>query len=138
MIACLSDWPVLSICRGGTPTVPPCSVLCIMSSSHNVWELILDDVNPDDTYAERTARGSPPESSAHLNGTASDDEGDLPGYGHSQFRVLSDFEKQHFHPLNVTPDRPCTAFFRAPEVSTKGIFDSVILDGIPARSVRCL
>ena len=96
-----------------------------------------DDVNPDDSYAERTARGSRPESSAHPNGTASDDE-DLHGYGHSQFRVLSDFEKQHFHPLNVTPDRPCTAFFRAPEVSTKGIFDSLISDGIPARSVHCL
>ena len=40
--------------------------------------------------------------------------------------------------MNVTPDRPCTAFFRAPEASTKDIFDSLLTDGIPANSVRCL
>ena len=53
---------------------------------------------------------------------------------------LSRFEKDHFHPHNVTPDRPCTAFFTLEDtaVTSKQIFDSLIRDGIPASAVRCL
>ena len=53
---------------------------------------------------------------------------------------LSRFEKDHFHPHNVTPDRPCTAFFTLEDttVTSKQIFDSLIPDGIPASAVRCL
>ena len=53
---------------------------------------------------------------------------------------LSRFEKDHFHPHNVTPDRPCTTFFTLEDttVTSKQIFDSLIRDGIPASAVRCL
>lgn len=53
---------------------------------------------------------------------------------------LSRFEKDHFHPHNATPDRPCTAFFTLEDttVTAKQIFDSLIRDGIPASAVRCL
>ena len=53
---------------------------------------------------------------------------------------LSHFEKDHFHPHNVTPDRPCTAFFTLEDttVTSKQIFDSLICDGIPASAVHCL
>lgn len=56
-----------------------------------------------------------------------------------QHRFLSDFEREHFHPLNVTPDRPCTAFFNASsQLTSKEIFDSLARDGIAASAVRCL
>ena len=53
---------------------------------------------------------------------------------------LSRFAKDHFHPHNVTPDRPYTAFFTLEDttVTSKQIFDSLIRDGIPASAVRCL
>ena len=41
--------------------------------------------------------------------------------------------------MNVTPDRPSSAFFRAgSEITSKLIFDSLRSDGIPANAVRCL
>ena len=56
-----------------------------------------------------------------------------------QHRTLSDFEREHFHPLNVTPDRPCTAFFKPPgEYSSKHIFDSLLRTGIAANAVSCM
>ena len=122
-----------------------------MSGSHMDGESILDEVNSGDTYAERVVHGPSQEPSADHsaepsgvpNGEATaetnnsaDDERPR---GYSQYRYLSEFEQQHFHPLNVTPDRPCTAFFRAgSEITSKQIFDSLFADGIPPRAVRCL
>ena len=53
---------------------------------------------------------------------------------------LSDFERLHFHSHNVTPDRPCTAFFTLQDKSipSKTILESLVRDGIPAIAVRCL
>ena len=53
---------------------------------------------------------------------------------------LSNFERAHFDPENVTPDRPLTAYFNLHDknTSTKLIFDSLISIGIPANAVRCL
>lgn len=53
---------------------------------------------------------------------------------------MSEFERENFHPLNVTPDRPCTAYFNVGDNSTtaKDIFDALLRDGIPATAVRCL
>lgn len=86
-----------------------------------------------DTYATRTARGL----SAPCDVERRPDSDVRPFSGHDSY--LSDFEREHFHPLNVTPERPCTVFFRANEqFSTKDIFDSFIRDGIPASAVRCL
>ena len=56
-----------------------------------------------------------------------------------QHHTLLDFEREHFHPLNATPDRPCTAFFKPPgEYSAKHIFDSLLRTRIAANAVRCL
>ena len=52
---------------------------------------------------------------------------------------MSAFEKEHFHPLNVTPDRSCTAYFHADSSYTsKDLFDSLRSTDIPPTGVRCL
>ena len=53
---------------------------------------------------------------------------------------MSELERENFHPLNVTPERPCTAYFNVGDNSTttKDIFDALLRDGIPATAVRCL
>lgn len=53
---------------------------------------------------------------------------------------MTSFKRYNFHPLSVTPDRPCTAYFTVPDntTTTKEIFDGFIRDGIPANAVRCL
>ena len=58
---------------------------------------------------------------------------------YTQSRFLSSFEKEHFHPHNVTPERPCTAFFRVDsEETSKSLFDRFLSYDIPASAVRCL
>ena len=52
-----------------------------------------------------------------------------------KLNYLTRFEREHFHTNNVTPDRPCSAFFNIP---TRQIFDALIREGIPASAVRCL
>lgn len=94
--------------------------------------------NSDGSYAARMARGFP-----HIDANGSDNEDHFtrqyacgPG---NQYRYLSDFEREHFHPLNVTPDRPCSAFFKADSnITAKEIFDAFIKDGISASAARCL
>ena len=53
---------------------------------------------------------------------------------------LSSFEREHFDVLNVMPDCPASAYFTLPDssVTTKQIFDSLVRDGFPPTSVRCL
>ena len=81
----------------------------------------------DDTYASRAASGpqdplSDGESSRFAN----------------RALFASDVERE-FHPHNIMPDRPCTAFFFAgSDITSKDIFDGLVHDGIPATSVRCL
>ena len=103
-------------------------------------QYVEDEVPADnnETYATKTARGT-----SDGNDASSEDLSDSEVYPrrrmYGQQRYLSDFEKEHFHPLNVTLDRPCTAFFRADsELSGKDLFDSFIKIGIPANAVRCL
>ena len=55
-----------------------------------------------DTYAERAARGVEMD-----NSTSEQHE-----------PRLSNFERENFHPRNVTPGRPCTAYFLAGQLST--------------------
>lgn len=96
-----------------------------------------NDVNDEDSYAARAARNLRDEDDA-----SSEELSDSHPYARrrfKQYRYLSDFEKEHFHPFNVTPDRPCTAFFRADsELTSKHLFDNFISCGIPASGVRCL
>lgn len=53
---------------------------------------------------------------------------------------LTRFERHHFHVHNVTPERPCSAFFNIqdPNIRTREIFDALLREGIPANGVRCV
>ena len=53
---------------------------------------------------------------------------------------LTRFERNHFHVHNVTPERPCSAFFNIqdPAIRTREIFDALLREGIPANGVRCV
>ena len=54
-------------------------------------------------------------------------------------KFLSNFERDNFHPMNVTPDRPCSAYFHvSKEFTSKDIFDSLSADGISVEAVKCL
>ena len=63
-----------------------------------------------------------------------------PAKARQQEDIQTEFEKQIFHPLNVTPDRLCSVYFNLADNSetTKEIFNGLIGDEIPADSVRCL
>lgn len=58
----------------------------------------------------------------------------------ASFDRMSNFEREHYHPNNILPSRPCSAFFHLPEkgVSTTDIFQDVKSCSIPVSSVRCL
>ena len=52
---------------------------------------------------------------------------------------LSSFERANFHPDNVTPERPCTAYFQASVFAdSTAVFDALKAQGFAASSVRCL
>ena len=99
-----------------------------------------DDVPAVPSYAEAAARGVSPDRRTYHNDDESDTDEPRPrAPGASSFRNLADIERENFHPLNVTPDRPCTAYFKVGEdVTSKQIFDSFRITGIPALAIRCL
>jgi len=91
-----------------------------------------------ETCAQRNARGLvTPEEQAALDAI---NNRNLPvPPSPIQHRVLSAFKREHFHPLNITPDRPCSAFFRAStDFSTRAVIDSFIAKGIPMKEVKCI
>ena len=54
-------------------------------------------------------------------------------------RVLTNIERTHFARDNVTPGRPCTAYFNAEYfVDSKAVFDQLSKLDIPRESVLCL
>ena len=56
-----------------------------------------------------------------------------------QGTLLSDFEKTHFHALNVTPDRPCSAFFKTDSfMPGSEVFDLLKKEGFLPEHIRCL
>lgn len=58
---------------------------------------------------------------------------------HSNSCFLSNLKQEHFHPLNITRDWPCTAFVQVlQEYSSKYIFDSLRGDGMSVSAIRCL
>ena len=88
------------------------------------------------SYADAAARGTSSDRRNYSQGERRRSEG---RHHFGQFRILSDLERENFHPLNVTPDRPCTAYFKVTEhFTSKQIFDSFLRIGIAASAVRCL
>ena len=56
-----------------------------------------------------------------------------------QDKHLTDFEKDNFHAENVTPERPCSAYFRASQfVSPAEVFKALSDDGFTTEHIRCL
>ena len=57
-----------------------------------------------------------------------------------KLKYLTRFEREHFHTHNVTPGRPCSAFFNIAntDIPTRQIFNALMREGIPASAVRCL
>lgn len=118
-----------------------------------------DESTPHASYADATARGIPSDDrrndvhnddrngdhkdadQAEYDAIHRDAEEHHPGVQRAhlgQHCTLLDFEREHFLPLNVTPDRPCTAFFKPPgEYSAKHIFDNLLRTGIAANAVSC-
>lgn len=52
---------------------------------------------------------------------------------------LSTFECTNFHPENVTPDRPCTAYFNSGVFEdSSAVFQALRTQGFPTEAIRCL
>lgn len=52
---------------------------------------------------------------------------------------IKDFEEAHFHEYNVTPNRPCSAFFKTDSfMPAAEIFDALCKDGLKPEHLRCL
>ena len=93
------------------------------------------DASEFESCASRLARG--------LNGvgdqeSAPRDEEQQQHYV-GQDRFITPFEREHFHPDNITPDRPHTAFFSAGHFSdSKEVFESLKRLNFPPNSIQCL
>ena len=93
----------------------------------------LDNVPGDENAGNDGANGS---QNDDTNGDTNTGSRYIPAHNG---KFLTNFEREHFHPMNVTPDRPNTAFFRVDkEVTSKDIFDSLRDDDIPATAIKCL
>lgn len=54
-------------------------------------------------------------------------------------KPMTDFEEAHFHEYNITPDRPCSAYFKTYSfMPVSEIFDAVRKGGFKPEHLRCL
>ena len=54
-------------------------------------------------------------------------------------QYLTKFEQTHFDKDNVTPERPCTAYFHSDTFeSSDAVFNAITTQGINPRAIRCL
>ena len=52
---------------------------------------------------------------------------------------LTNFERANFHPENVTPERPCTAYFNSDIFAdSNAVFGALKTQGFPTKAIRCL
>ena len=59
--------------------------------------------------------------------------------GYHSEHYMSRFERENFHPDNVTPDRPCTAYFQASVFAdSAAVFDTFKTQGFIPSSICCL
>lgn len=108
----------------------------------NLSSLLEQQTDPSVSNIATTASRSPHVSyaGAAASGTPRVNENELlapRAYRNEYF--LSSFEREHFHPDNVTPDRPCTAYFQSAVFNdSSAVFDALKAQGFPESSVRCL
>ena len=54
-------------------------------------------------------------------------------------KPMTEFEETHFHEYNVTPDRPCSAYFKTDSfMPADDVCDALRKDGFKAEHVQCL
>ena len=54
-------------------------------------------------------------------------------------KPMTEFEEAHFHEYNVTPDRPCSAYFKTDSfMPAADVFEALRKDGFKCDHVRCL
>ena len=96
--------------------------------------LLSDDPNEErDTYASRVARHTPDYSRLTEDGRLETER-----YIGRDRRITA-FERQHFRSNNITPDRPCTAFFHSGSFAdSAAVFDALQQQDFPPQSIRCL
>ena len=52
---------------------------------------------------------------------------------------LTSFEKEHFSPKNVMPERLCSAYFRVTEdLKFQYVLSVITNSGVPAKEIRCI
>lgn len=102
-------------------------------------ELLVDDSDffdaPEyESYASRVLRG--------LN-RVGEQESSQNNRGQQHYvgrdRFVTPFERENFHPDNITPDRPCTGYFSADRFSdSKEVFETLKKYDFPPKSIQCL
>ena len=128
------------------PTVADTVSVVSDASTHTVQ--LYDDVSDDDfsdansIFVDEVARLEREYfDSLHVVNTPENVAYGSAGNGVPRTRVsaLSAFEKSHFHAENVTPERPCLAFFKTDSfMPASEIFEALATDGFHAEHVRCL
>ena len=96
-------------------------------------ELSDDQSDNESSYAARASR----------NTGFSDPNATNHGYNKREYlgkdRFVTDFEKENFLPDNLTPDRPCTAYFSSHTfVDSTAVFKALEKMKYPPKAIRCL
>lgn len=110
-----------------------------ISNQSGDTELLVDDSDffdaPEyESYASRVLRG--------LN-RVGEQESSQNNRGQQHYvgrdRFVTPFERENFHLDNITPDRPCTAYFSADRFSdSKEVFETLKKYDFPPKSFQCL
>lgn len=92
------------------------------------------------SHGHRTASVS--SNVSHVSGDSRGTSSSFADFGefvHNHERMTA-FERDHWSPGNILPERPCSGFFHVPDknVSSTDIFQGLNSIGIPVSSVRCL
>ena len=107
-------------------------------SDTELAQIDLEDVEPDaPSHSDTAARGTSPDRNARVE--SNDGQPRRAQHHFGQYHVLSELEGNNFDLLNVTPDRPCTAYFNVSEdFTSRMFFESFSRIGIAPSGFRCL
>ena len=118
---------------GSTTNVDPGNDDRLSNASGDIL-LLMDDPNAEvDTYACRAARNTTDFS--RLTEKRRLETVHYIGWD----RRITDFEREHFHGNNITPDRPCTAYFNSGYFAdSAAVFDTLARQDFPPQPIRIL
>ena len=109
----------------------------ISNRSGDTWLLHDIDENSSeiDIHAARASRALRDEPA--VNTVSSENNSNTRYIGADRF--LTDFEKKHFHPDNITPEHPCTIYVSSYDFTdSKAVFNALADQNLPLNSIRCL